>query len=131
MFHGLGLELIRLLLHFNHLLVLLALLLESFGLACITVCLIVLIESYGCSLVLSILSQLFCPLSLFFSPLSCYTLLLIAAIQVTLAHFHNFDCLFLGILDFFPCLKKNKRSQEITAHHTNYEKGSSRAVLPL
>ena len=118
MFHGLGLELIRLLLHFDHLLVLLALLLKSFSLACITIRLVILIESNGCFLVLSVLRQLLGSLPFFFGPLSLQIRLLVAGIQVTLAHFHNFDGLFLGILDFFPCLKKNKRSQEITAHHT-------------
>ena len=123
MFHGLGLELIRLLLHFNHLLVLLALLLKSICLVCITLRLVVPIEPYVCLLVRSILRQLRSSLPFFLGPLFLQTLLLIASIQVTLAHFHNFDGLFLSILDFFPCLKKNKRSQEITAHHTVLRKG--------
>ena len=97
---------------------LLSLLLKSLGLACITLRLVVLIEPYGVFLVLSILRQLLSSLPFFIRTLLLQACLLIAGIQVTLAHFHNFDGLFLGILDFFPCLKKNKRSQEITAHHT-------------
>lgn len=103
MFHGLGLELIRLLLHFNHLLVLLALLLKSICLVCITLRLVVPIVPYVCLLVRSILRQLRSSLLFFLGPLFLQTSLLIAGVQVTLAHFHNFDGLFLSILDFFPC----------------------------
>ena len=85
---------------------LLTLLFEPLGFSCVPLRLIILIEPYGCFLVLSILSKLLRTLPFLFRPLLGYRHFLVALVQVPLAHFHNFDCFFLGILDFFPCLKK-------------------------
>ena len=114
--HRLSLKLVRLLLHFDHFLVLLALLLKSVGLVGVAILLFLLIEHDRLALPLAVAGQFLRPLSFLLGPLRCLVLLLVARLEVALAHFHNLDGLLLGILDFFPCLSEKKVwSRKITA----------------
>lgn len=101
--HSLRLELVRLFLHFNHFLVLHALLLQPVSLSSVAVSLVILIELNRSTLIFTVTSELFSPHAVLFGPLCRQVLLISACFLITLAHFHNIDGLFLGVLDFFPC----------------------------
>ena len=104
--HGLGLELVGLLLHLDHLLMLHALLLQSFGFSFVAVRLVLLVDLNGGNLVVTLLFQLISLDSVFPFFLPPMILLLLVGILVSLTHFHNVDSFFLSVLDFFPCLQK-------------------------
>ena len=103
-FHCLSLQLVRLLLHRYHFVVLGPFLFESNGLMRVTLLLVVAIESYCCTLVIAIRRVAFGALPLLLGALVCQHLLLMLGLLVSLAHLHDLDSLLFRLLDLLPCL---------------------------
>lgn len=104
MLHSLRLQLIRFLLHVNHFLVLLTLLLQTVGFVGVALGLRLLVVLHSCALVVPLFSQALLCFRLFLRLLGAQDLLLCSSLFVSLAHLHDIDGLSLCLLDFFPCL---------------------------
>jgi hypothetical protein len=102
--HTLGLEFLCALLDSDHLLMLLSLSLETFSLTIVFLCLSHLLISNRFLLVQTVLLVSHLQLVLLLLSLLGKSHLLILSIGITLSHIDNVISLFLGLLDFFPCL---------------------------
>ena len=110
-FHSLSLQLVRLLLHRYHFVMLGPFLFKSNGLMRVTLLLVIAIKSYCCTLIIAIGGVTFSALPLFICSLICQHLLLVLVLLVSLAHLHDLDSLLFRLLDLLPCLQKQKAAQ--------------------